>query len=182
MTAFLILSIIVGIACGFSSWAKKAEYNNTRKANRGSIAVEAEEYDRLSRILFDEYKELTGYDIEYPEMIVDRSSINTLHGTYEKSFSNMVVKNNIKIYANLEALEKLRKNHNLPSNAEWAAQGYVLVSNPLHNCYTELYTVIHWCVKAAVTARGFKFAGIDYDAEEAQRLTKKYIETKYPWM
>jgi len=177
------LLVIFGAICAFvgigSSLKKKAETRKNRATNRGSRAVELEEWNRWARILFAEYKELTGLDLVYPAI----NTANDFARAYYNAFSDPYDLTNKNKWKDAQAIETLRIRHNLPSDDEiYTLHEWMYSKKILHRPtnYTSLAYIIAQCVYRAVHERGYKYGGIDYEQQDKTRQQWQEIKQKYP--
>ena len=179
MNALIIVLTVFFICGGLSSLTAKALAKLRRAQERGSRAVELEEFDRWSSLLLNEYNELTGQNIPYPAIDPDKK----LWELY-KLFQDPYVFVNNK-WKDAEAIESLRLKHNLPSDEEIdimhkAAFGKILREGSTY--YTSLARIIEQCVIHSVHKRGYKYQGTDYEERENIWRQWEEIRQKSPWM
>ena len=182
MTTFLV-AMAVCLAVGIVDLiSKKTKAQTYKTSNRGSRAVELEEWNKWSALLLEEYNELTGLNIPYPEI---KLTSDNFCGAYYYAFGGPYAPSLENKWKDAAAIEALRVRHNLPSddelyiNEEWMYSRKI-VCRPTH--YTSLGYVILKCVHRSVHERGYMYGGRDWDGEEAARLKWKEIESKNAWL
>jgi len=169
MTALLIAVLILVPILAISQTNTKKKMQNYRASNRGSRAIELEEWDKWSKLLFREYKELTNLEIDFPAL----RKYDTIAYSYAFAFSRLGdFPRHQERWRNLETIEILRVKHKLPTNDE-------LGSNPY---YKSLFNIMHQCVRRAVHERGYKYGGTDYEKHNATKAKRKETESAYPWL
>jgi|GEM_PF-2837297 len=182
MTALLItaaLCLFVGIVNLITVKARAKAY---RARNRGSRAVEIEEWDTWSRILLREYNELTGFNLPYPKI---KFTVGSFDRAYYNAFSDPYELTNENVWKDAVAIETLRVRHTLPSDDEiYTLQEWMykkkIINRPV--LYTSLAYVIHQCVYRAVHERGYKYGGKDWEGQEAARLKWEEISSRTSYL
>ena len=115
MTTFLV-AMAVCLAVGIVDLiSKKTRARVYRTLNRGSRVVEMEEWNKWSKQLLEEYNELTGLNIPYPEIKIIE---NNYSGAYYYAFSGPYAPSLENKWKDADAIEALRVRHNLPSDDE----------------------------------------------------------------
>ena len=181
MTTLIIVATICIVVGTVNLLNAKARAKAYRARNRGSRAAEIEEWDKWSRILLTEYNELTGQNLPYPKIkftssCFDRAYYNAFSEPYE--FKDNKLKDAL-------ALESLRVRHSLPTDDElYALQEWMykkkIVNRPTF--YTCLAYVIIQCVYRSIHERGYKYAGKDWEGQEATRLKWEEIEPDHIYL
>ena len=165
MTVALIALIVFLFLC-FFSWARKSKQaKDWKKRNRGSRTIEQAERKKWSEQLFREYCDLIGRELPYP----------TLERT--KHWCDFTGSE----YQNRRALEILRARHGLPSDDELKGTSFDRSFKNETN-YVNLQKIIWFCVFRAVTQRGYRLNGIDFDELRKNRLKNDQCRKDHPWM
>ena len=181
MTALIIVATICLVVGTINLVTVKARARAYRARSRGSRSAEMEEWDKWSRVLLKEYNELTGQNLPYPTIkftsgCYDRAYYNAFSEPYEFRDNK---------WKDLNALEVLRTRHNLPTDDElYALQEWMykkkIVNRPTF--YTCLSYVIIQCVYRSIHERGYKYAGKDWEGQEAARQKWKEIKPSHAYL
>jgi len=167
---FAVIFMVTGLVAKLSQIERRTRY---KMANRGSRAVELEEWKKWSRKLFAEYKALAKLKADCPVVTL---TCERFEQTYYCIF---------KQYRDTKALEVLRVRHNLPSDDEIYTMQEYMYSTKIQDRppnYTSLAYLIDQCVFRAVNERGLKYGGTDY--EEPEKICKQWedVSKKHPWL